>query len=388
MILKPGVIYLQKDKLQIYSPYVGNVLEMRFTTQMIRDLDVIDIELLENSLKAFVTNGKISPSSLVFVLADSTYFVKDFVPPAAPKVGGAAVATEVTKDILQKQADEFVEHVPFDNVVSKTLPLKNGLRVCATNKDFYEAVAIAFEHLGFSLVGIIPALVLGEGLGARPVMDPAMAISILQKANTVKEYDLLNQQVYQPQLKLETEEMDEVELERMQGQNQYKKTNKKRLFALTGIFASLLIVLVIVYVQSQTPPTPPKQPALASGPAAPAPTAIVNPAIVTPTSSLLSDSATPSALETSTQAVQILNTANSATTAEALRVKLNTYKFKSVSTQTQTSIGSSSTVVSFAPSTSQAVRNVVLDAVKQVKTDITVQDKQDSVFAITIILGE
>jgi len=160
MTTKTSVVYLQKDKFQFYDANIGRVFEFRFVPEIIRDLDVINTELLENLVKVFVANSKITPCNLVFVLAENAYFTKDFVPP--PQQKNATAQPEVTKELLQKQAEEFIEHVPFDNVVSKTIQLKGGLKVCATNKDFYESLAIAFEHLGFTMLSVIPGLVLGN----------------------------------------------------------------------------------------------------------------------------------------------------------------------------------------------------------------------------------
>lgn len=75
---KTGVIYLLKDRFQFYSPFLRQVVELKFTPQMVSDLDVLNAELLEEQIKVFVTNGKIPPSSLIIVLADNAYFVKDF----------------------------------------------------------------------------------------------------------------------------------------------------------------------------------------------------------------------------------------------------------------------------------------------------------------------
>lgn len=381
--LRTGVIYLQKDKLQIYSPYAGNVLELKFTAQMVRDLDIVDLELIETTIKAFVMNGKIAPANLVIVLADNAYFTKDFLQPAVQKTGATAITPEVTKEILQSQAEQFIEHVPFDNVVSKTIPLKNGIKVCATNKDFYQTIGLAFEHNGFSVLNVFPALVFGTGLGTQPVLTPPMATTIIAKANTLKQYDLLGLQVYEPDLKQETEEVDEVALEKQQN----KKPSKKQIYLVVAIFAFLVVLLVILVMQFTAPP--PKHSSTAA-PAAPAPaTAGHEPEVTasTPTVSV-SNTASASTTQISSLAVQIINTGSTTTTAETLREKMNTYNFKSVTTQTQSSVGSSSTVVFFGPDVSQSVKDLVLGAVRQVKTNITVQDKTNSVYDITIILGE
>ena len=380
MVNKTGIIYLQKDKFQIFSPSLGSILEFRFVPEIVRDLDIINSTLLENLIKVFVTNGKIVPSNLVFVLADTTYFTKDILQsPQEQKKPNSSNAVSVANEVLQKQADEFIEHVPFDNVVSKTLPLKNGIKVCATNKDFYEAFVIAFEHLGFTTESVIPGLVLGNGLSTRPVLDQGIVNLIIQRTNSYKPYDLLHQQVFQPPAKFETEDADEVEVERLQN----KKPDKKRLIALSGIFASLLLVLVVVYVQSQAPVSPPQQPAQASNP----PPTILPP-IQVAASPTIAPVVSPNDLQTQALTVQIVNAASTSVAAKNLSERLSQYTFKNILLQTQSPVGSASTIVSFSPNVTQQVRNLILDEVKKIKSNITVQEKGTTSADITIVLGE
>jgi hypothetical protein len=382
MTAKTGVIYLLKDKFQFYSPYAGRVVEVRFTPEMTRDLDVINSELLENTIKLFVTNSKMSPFNLVIVLSENTYFVKDFLMPQHQKPS-ANSQPEITLEVLQKQAIEFIEHVPFDNVVSKTIPLKDGMRVCATNKDFYEAIVVSFENLGFTVESVIPGLVLGNGLSLRPVMDQTMASMILQKVNSAREYNLLGQKVFQPQTKQETEEVDEIDTDR----TQTKKSERKKIYALGGVFFSLVVVLIIVYVQSQTPPTRPRQPALAANPTAPpaAPTVQV---VATPTPVAGGVDVTPSAADTQNLTVQIVNVSVAPSDAQSLLDQLDTYKFKSVNLEAQNSVQTSQTLISFSPATGQAVRNTVLTEVKKIVSNVSVQEKQLSTADITIVLAK
>lgn len=380
--VKTGIVYLQKDKFQLYSPYAGNILEFRFVPESIRDLDIINSSLLSNLIRSFIITGKIPPCNLIFVLAENAYFTKDFLMYSEQKTPDPTHPA-ITKEVLQKQADEFVEHVPFDNVVSKTMPIKDGLKVCATNKDFYETIAVAFEHQGFTIESVLPGVVIGNGLSLRPSMDGAMANLILQKANAAKQYNLLGQQVFQPQLKQESEEDDEGALEHLP---QSKKQDKKQLYALVGVFASLLIVLIIVYVQSTTPPPPPKQPAFANttNPTPLVAKPVVLATIIPTTAPLVS----PSLLETKNLTVEILSATSSEAEARFLQSKLDAFKFESVNVSTQTSIGTTGAIVSFSSTVSQNVRNAVLAEVKRITTNVTVQENQNSTYDIIVVLGQ
>lgn len=375
MALRSGVLYLLKDRLQLYSPLTGKVLELKFTPAMIRDLDVVDIEVIETAIKTFVTNGKIAPLGLFIVLSDNAYFTKDFVSTAQPNT--SPMAADVQKELLRQQAEQFVEHVPFDNVVSKNIPLKNGIKVVATNKDFYEAIAMAFEHNSFILLGILPGLIVSPGFGAQPVLSAAMATTVITKANALKAYDLLNQQVYEPNV-ASTEEVDEVALEKQHP----KKASRKQIYLVAAIFAVVIVLLVVVVMQFTAPP-----PKWSANPTPPPPAPAAQP-VATSSAGATTETASPSASLTSNLVVEIINDADTASVGDSLRENLNTYKFKRVTNETQTALGSSSTVISFSPAILQSVRTLVLDEVRKVRTNVTVQDKTSATADITIIIGQ
>jgi hypothetical protein len=387
MTTKTGVIYLQKDKFQLYSPFLRQIVEFKFTPQMVLDLDVLNGDLLKEQIKVFVTNGKIPPSSMIIVLCDNAYFLKDFsmqAPPAQPSKPGQPAAAPATVSMadLKPQIDLFVEHVPYENVVSQTFPLKNGLRVCAVNQDFYKTIQRGFEQLGFTFESVLPGMVLGGGISAKPVLDGVLANTALQKYPALKQFNLITQAPFTPSgKKVEAETVDEVQ-EAIETNKEPAKTDKKRLAVMLGAMGVLLIVLVIVLMQSMQPlPEPaPSTPSLAQQPTAVQPMA---------TATAIEESPeTISTAQMQNLTVQIISSSETATAAQALRTALNTYKFRSISSQTQNSVSSATTVVSFSGETSQSVRNAVLNEIRKVKTEVTVQESQSSANDITIVVGK
>lgn len=390
MTAKPGIIYLQKDKFQLFSPFLRQIVEFRFVPEIVRDADIINGDLLENLVKVFVQNTKIPPGNLTIILADNTYFVKDYVLPEPPpaKPGQPAAPPPMTMETISVMSMDFVEHVPFENVVSMTFPLKNGLKVCAANKDFYDAIRASFEKLGFTVDAVYPALVLGNNLGTKPVLDAQLVNTVFQKGGTIKQYDLLTQKVFSPEVKKEegAETVEEADVEVPQDP---KKPDKKRLYLMVGVLAFLLIILIVVYMQSLAPAPPPKTAATTetSAPAAPVATAVPAAAeVVTPSESA---EVSPAAqLATQNLSLQITTSSVSDPALQSLRDAFNKYTFKNLTTQTQSTTTSSSTIVAFAPSVTQEVKNAILEDVRKVKTDVTVQEKQGGEFDITILVGK
>lgn len=383
MTARPGVLYLLRDRFQLYSPFLRQIVEFKFTSEMVLDLDVLNGELFEEQVKTFVTNGKIPPGDIIIVLSDNAYFVKDIASTPPPSAQSQKPGQQVpppppvsVKD-LQPQIDLFVEHVPYENVVSLTLPLKNGVRVCAVNQDLFKTIIKGFEKAGFKVDYVLPGMVLGGGLSAKPVMDGSLATLAVQKAVALKQYNLLGKDPFAPMSKKATEQVDEVQQD-LDNSKEPPKTNKKRLIMMVGVLALLLVVLVIVYVQSQQPPAgqpasalnPTQTPSVAAATTAPVPTETVT------------------IEQTKVLSVQIVNASTAGPDAQTIRTALSKYTFKSVTTQTQNNVGTPNTIISFSLKTPQSVRNAVMEEVRKIKSDLTVQETQSGTNDITIIIGK
>lgn len=379
---KPGVIYLQKDRFQLYSPFLRQIVEFRFVPEIIQDLDVINTDMLESLVKMFVGNAKIQPSDLIIILADNAYFVKDFVLPTPPKGTPPTQQPQITRETLDVMSLDFIEHVPYENVVSKTFPLKSGLRVCAVNKDFFNAIVVAFEKLGFKITTVLPGLVLGNNLSAKPVLDNSLVSAALQKSATLQKYDLLSQEVYKPVVK-ESSESTEIELDDLHGVD--KKPDKKRLYGMVGLLGLLLIILAVVYINStQAPPPPEPAPATANTTAP----AASQPAVSVAVSEAVQEGPKIDPAEAKLLTVQLTNAAAPAISVEKLRSALGKYGFASLTTQSQPNVNTSQTIITFSLLPSTEMRTAVLKEVKSITPNVQVQEKSDASTDITILLGK
>lgn len=390
MVTKTGVVYLQKDKLQVYSPYLASIVEFRFVPEVVRDLDIVNKNLLENLIKAFITNAKIPPGNLIFVLADNTYFIKDFVIPPTPTQPNstASVVPQVTMEQLQESAEQYIEHVPYDSVVSKTFPLKNGLRVCAVNQEFFSHINNAFEKNGFTVISVLPGLIFGNNLTARPVLDAGLAQLALQKVGSFKQYDLLNQEVFIPESEKMIENKEEVEFE-----EQKNKPNKKRLYVMIGVFVVLLAVLGFMVAPMIAPPSPKS---IKTPMVKPVGQAEVKPASTNAATPIytLAPTRVPDVVptinteqEVKNIKVQIAVSSGEITKAQVVKTELSKLGFAVVNVQTTSGLVSPSTVLSFSEDIPQSVRNTVLAIVDDVSTGVNVQERQNETTAISIIMG-
>lgn len=237
---KSGVVYIQKEKFDIYSPSLGRVFEFRYVPEIIKDMEVINRVLLEDIIKLFIERSQISADNLLFVIGDNACFIKDFMPDAQ------------TTATPQEQAKEFIDHVPFESVSSKTFAVQGGVRVFATNKDLYRSFKLAFEKLGFKVESVIPGFLIGNNMSLQPSLIPQMAAYALLKLNDLRQYNLLTEEKTFEEVKAtENEEKTNgngsgdsgVEI----NEKKASTKNKKRLFLLVGIFVVLIIIAVALF---------------------------------------------------------------------------------------------------------------------------------------------
>lgn len=244
MVDTKGIIYLQKDKFDFYIPISGKVIEFRFVPEIVQDLEVINAELLENLIKLFVESNKIAISELIIVIADNACFVQDFLQ--------TTPAGELQN--FDEQTKKFVESVPFDDVASATFPLKNGIKVLATNRTLFESIVTSFEKLGFKTQVVLPGVVFGGDMGVKTTLDVIAANIIFQNLDTVRQHNLLEKKIEESH---EDKDAGEIKAPEQVGQDievndkpSGKKSNK-RIFLLVGVFVVLIGVLVIMVLSQQ-----------------------------------------------------------------------------------------------------------------------------------------
>lgn len=387
MQTKTGVIYLQKEKFQVYSPYLPNILEFRFVPELIHDFDLINKDLLENLMKVFIVNNKIPASGLIMVIADNASFIKDFLLSPAHSTPGQPPSAPPTLEDLQEAANQYLEHIPFEVVASKTFPLANGVKAYATNQEIYEAIKSVLEKHGFILQGVIPGFAFGAQVGNLASIDGPTVALILQKVSMVRAFNLLKDDGSLSQPTIEESSLtqkDDTESSETVPDEPPAKDNKKLIMAIS-ISAIVLIFVItgfILYSQFANPPYKP-QPVTAhpAAAAAVAPTTAVVPS--TPSSGQSLTPADPKDLT-----AQIISATSSAEKATAIQTAFTPHGFKSVTMQTQDTLSTAQGLVIFSPRVGADVRTEVVADAKKVLGDVLIQDKADASFDIVVILGK
>lgn len=164
-----SLIYLEKDRLFFYNGNGKKVFKLDFTSQIVRDLEILNEDGLISLIFQFIDSFKVTPSQFLIVLSESVLFASDTKEQDLAKVG--------------VEFQSFINLVPFDNVLSKKYKTKDVIRMLATNADLINTISDSFEQRGFVSDGVVPAIVFGQ-FGVRRGLD-------LDTAN----YMLRNQQL-------------------------------------------------------------------------------------------------------------------------------------------------------------------------------------------------
>jgi len=250
----PGVLYLFKDKFQIYTPLPPKVLEFNFVTDLVKDMDIINKDLFSNILSIFIQTNKIPPGNLDIVISNDACITSDFA-----KQNSTQPQSEKNREELNENIKKFLEYIPYENVANQELDTISNVRVFAANQDLFESIKFAFEKQGFIVDLVLPIAVFEENIQKTPVLNTTIANSILQAAPSLKKYNFLTPPIYEQNTKVEEKKdnsQDSAQQEVVAQEVDERpatskaKTDKKRLIMLSGVFGFLLILLVVVYIAS------------------------------------------------------------------------------------------------------------------------------------------
>lgn len=384
MQTKTGIIYLQRDKFQVYSPYLSNILEFNFVPELIRNFDIVNKELFENLLKAFFINNKIPAGNFIIVISENASFIKDFTNllPAAQNspqpVSGQNVPVPPTLEDLQTQANEFIEHVPFEDVAGKTYPLPNGVRAFGTNQEMFEVIKITLEKQGFIVSFVIPGFVFGTELGSINSLNVNVINTILQKINLFKEYNLISNQrsTFETFVTSEANEKEEVSEE---DNFHEKKTGNKPIFLIVLISVIIIIILgtigILIWQFSTPAYKPPSQPVVQTPVSSIAPQATI--VQVSPVITGVKD-----------LTVQIVTSSSSPGLAESIKTMFLSYGFSNLDIEVRDSLQASQSSIIFSSRVNDEIKNSIITGARKILGEILVQNKTDAVVDVSIILGK
>jgi len=224
----PIILFIDRSGFSVYQDILTNIARFNFTSDLVTNLDVVNKEQFSNLITTFIQINKIVPSSLAIILSDTVIYVKDLV--------------KSQPNSEQEQKDEvrnFLENVPFEEVLAKVVKTEQKNTLCAVNRDLVMTIADVFVSKGSTIEAVVPGFLFGQKVNFGIGLNQENIQPVLAESEILKGGNLLvgQQKVTSPEIFAEQKEPI------IEGK---KPQNIKQLI-LIGVFATLLVILAVVY---------------------------------------------------------------------------------------------------------------------------------------------
>lgn len=218
-----GVFFVDGNRSFYFEQSLGSPVPMEITPDIFSDLELINGKKLDILIKKFIVTHKLGPKNIIILLSTQMTYDREF-PHGSIEV--------------EKHIEEFLELVPFENVISKKALFSGRTKVIAANKEFCDGVKASFVNAGFIVSGIYP---LSLCLELAPELQSSMDLNmVINKVPELKDFNLMPT----PEVALRPQNKE--------------KPNKNRLLLLVGVFILLGLILAFVFYKNILSPQKPE----------------------------------------------------------------------------------------------------------------------------------
>lgn len=208
------IVYFEPTQVYLYD-ITGNYFLLKFPSDVVNNQEIVDIEKFSELFEDLFTQYEVANSHVLIVLSQGLTFEK-------------ILSENISPIDRNKEAKEFTDIVPFEEVLSHIYKLSKTEKIIAVNKKLCDDISEILKKLQFS-VTIIPLSIIQDVI-VELTNNLDLKI-ILDRADSLKQYSLLSP--------------EEIEFEKT---TQSKKSDKTRLLILGGIFFVLLAILALLLI--------------------------------------------------------------------------------------------------------------------------------------------
>jgi hypothetical protein len=225
---KQLLVYLEGNRAILYGNTLPAMQQIDFPADVVKDLDVLNTENLYALIQTTIETYQLLPAPVTIVLSPLVTFEKDL--------------SEIPLEQREKEAEKFLDQVPFQNVLPYQFISSQKAKIIAANKDFILAIKTGFEKRTFMVNTVASFSTLQEVM---PELAENLDLNLLLvKIDTIKQYNMLH------------EHMPPIHSSPIQTEPGKEKPDKKRLYMLIGVFGILILILIIVAVTNLAPAKP------------------------------------------------------------------------------------------------------------------------------------
>ena len=225
-----GVFYIDGNKAFYFEQALASPIALDIPVDAISNFELINKKKLTTLLQTYIRNYKLVPKNIVILLSVQVTFDKEF-PHGSIE--------------MQKNIQEFIELVPYEEMIQRKIISSGKTRVIATNKEVCEAIKSTFTGSGFLVSGIYPLSIAMEII---PQLKSNLDLSLfVNKLSDLKGINL--------QPVVEASYANSFGSRGSSSMQAKEKPSKGRLYALIAVFALLMIVLGFVVYENVLSPS-------------------------------------------------------------------------------------------------------------------------------------
>lgn len=220
--IKPqlGLLILNRGNFYIYTPGIAGFLTLTFPETVVKNLEIVNQEALENQIRQFVESSEIVPAELTIILSSDILFEKEIA-------GGS-------EENANRQ--KFLDSLPFESIYKIVIPKDQKPHITTVNRNFVDGIIQSFTKLDFTVVRAIPYEFLRKN--SIETVNVGNAMDIIKKSESMKLYNMLD---YTQQKQVVASVGDKNEKKSSEG--------KLRLYLLIGVLAVMGILLLYLLLR-------------------------------------------------------------------------------------------------------------------------------------------
>lgn len=371
----PIILFIDRNGFSLYQDILTNIPKFNFTPDLISNLDVVNKEQFVNLIATFIQINKIVGSSLAVILSDNVIYVKDLVSPVQKPT--------LDQGLHKDEAQNFLENIPFEEVLAKIIKTGNVGRIVAVNKDLVMTIVDTFVSKGSAIEAITPSFMYGQSADFTQGLNLDNVRVILGNTETLRLGNLLtDQEKIIPSQNLESELKNPPSDAKSDLDNGVKKPQNFRQYIFIGVLVTLLVIFAVVYLNlgvSQTPPVKKVKNSASTINTTTPPTG-------EPTLALAIITAIP--LDIKSIKIKIIQSFQIDEKAENLKSRLLNMGLADITSEvSEVSTPEKSSVV-FSRNIPTNLRSNIIAEIKKILPSVSILENQDVNLIITIILGK
>lgn len=367
----PIILFIDRNGFSVFQDALSNFPRFNFTPDIVANLDVVNREQFVSLIATFIQINKIIPSSLTVILSDTVIYTKALVNATQSTVQNPASQNPSSipsnvNDEHKEEIQNFLEDIPFEEVLAKVVKINQVSSIVAVNKDLVMTIADVFINKGSAVEAIVPSFMYGPNVSFATGLTQNNIRVIQEESGVLKTGNLLTDQqtIISPQ---------SLEIERIEKE---KKPQNLSLYLLVGVFVTLLVILTVVYFNLGASKTPPVSSKITpTVPPTSGPTVVQTQASAIP-------------IDLKSVIIKIIQNSESGEVAASIKNKLLEIGFQDIVNEVSQAKLSERSSVIFSKTVPADVRERAFVEIKKILPDISILESQDPNLTITILIGK